>query len=159
MPRPPQQSPRPPSSLQHQKAASLPRKNKLDHLEEIGDALANVGHTHNHRGLVPPPTILVNSRLSAELDLDNLDIRNIDPVLASKLLDEIRQGADVGPLLERFKSVDLHDRPHLERFKAVDLSAGAKPEKKVSFEDDHFNPEKLGAVNLSPKLSPGDIFM
>ena len=37
------------------------------------------------------------------LDLENLDLRNIDPVLASKLLDEIRCGADVRPLLEKLK--------------------------------------------------------
>ena len=47
------------------------------------------------------------------LDLENLDLRYIDPVLASKLLEEIRSGADVRPLLEKLK------RPMISAGKAI----------------------------------------
>ena len=40
------------------------------------------------------------------LDLGQIDLRNIDPVLAKKMLEEIRQGADIKPLLEKFRVID-----------------------------------------------------
>ena len=97
-------------------------------LEALGDSIQTLGRGRPH---LPLPSILVSStssgRSSAEptssssrrssnlsdfrlssalngLDLDNLDLRNIDPVLASKLLTEIRNGADVGPLLDKLKN-------------------------------------------------------
>ena len=97
---------------------SLPRMNSLKSsdpsLDAIGDSLAGLR-------LRPCQAIMKSGRMSAEptpikrsesyrlsaalnaLDLDNLDFRSIDPVLASKLLDEIRSGADIGPLLEKLK--------------------------------------------------------
>ena len=84
-----------------------------------------------------PPQILTSSaaefRLSAALndfDLDNFDFRNIDPILASKLLDEIKSGADVGPLIEKLKKNEM--------------------KKMVTFEDE---------ANVVNKLKPDDVFM
>ena len=40
---------------------------------------------------------------SATLDLGSLDLSNIDPCLASDLLEEIRLGADLGPIVEKIR--------------------------------------------------------
>ena len=105
----------------------------------------------------PAPILLKSGRMSAEppaavipevsdyrlstalnaLDLDNFDFRNIDPVLASQLLEEIRNGADIAPLLERLRSQQQQRN----------LS---KAEKMVTFEDD------IKPVN---KLNADDVFM
>ena len=38
------------------------------------------------------------------LDLESLDLSNIDPCVASKLLEEIRRpGADLGPIIEKIR--------------------------------------------------------
>ena len=66
------------------------------------------------------------------LDLDNLDLRNIDPILASQILDEIRNGADVGPLLEKLKRCDQSGI-----YKSVLVRSRA--EKMVTFEDEMKN--------------------
>ena len=130
---------------------SLPRMNSLKSsdpsLDAIGDALAGLR-------LSPCQAIMKSGRMSAEptpikrsesyrlsaalnaLDLDNLDFRSIDPVLASKLLDEIRSGADIGPLLEKLK----------------DTTKQQKETKMVTFEDDCLQ-------GLKGKLNPDDVFM
>ncbi len=46
-----------------------------------------------------------NLALSA-LDLENLDLRNLDPVLAQKMLNEIRSGANIKQVLEKFRVID-----------------------------------------------------
>ena len=129
---------------------SLPRMNSLKSsdpsLDAIGDSLAGLR-------LRPCQAIMKSGRMSAEptpikrsesyrlsaalnaLDLDNLDFRSIDPVLASKLLDEIRSGADIGPLLEKLK----------------DTTKQQKETKMVTFEDD--------LQGLKGKLNPDDVFM
>ena len=129
---------------------SLPRMNSLKSsdpsLDAIGDSLAGLGRLR-------PFPIMKSGRMSAEptpikrsesyrlsaalnaLDLDNLDFRSIDPVLASKLLDEIRSGADIGPLLEKLK----------------DTTKQQKETKMVTFEDD--------LQGLKGKLNPDDVFM
>ena len=130
---------------------SLPRMNSLKSsdpsLDAIGDSLAGLR-------LRPCQAIMKSGRMSAEptpikrsesyrlsaalnaLDLDNLDFRSIDPVLASKLLDEIRSGADIGPLLEKLK----------------DTTKQQKETKMVTFEDDCLQ-------GLKGKLNPDDVFM
>ena len=134
---------------------SLPRqKGSETSLEAIGDSLAHLGGRGLRSSQATP--LMKSGRMSAEpmplkshpdyrlsaalnaLDLDNLDFRSIDPVLASKLLDEIRNGADIGPLLEKLKD-----------------KSGKNKEKMVTFEDDL----QLKTVNTPPKLAPDDVFM
>ena len=143
---------------------SLPRKLKHEPagtitLESLGDSIQTLGRGRPH---LPLPSILVSStsgsgRSSAEptssssrrssnvsefrlssalnaLDLDNIDLRNIDPVLASKILNEIRNGADVGPLLEKFKidnNINNTNAKSIENEKTKN-----KEGKMVTFEDD-----------------------
>ena len=145
-----------PSSLHPQITVhSLPRMNSLKSsdpsLDAIGDSLAGVGRGGGRHGYpfmksgrmsaepTPVKSASESYRLSAALnalDLDNLDFRSIDPVLASKLLDEIRSGADIGPLLEKLKDT---------------TSKAQKETKMVTFEDD--------LQGLKGKLNPDDVFM
>ena len=142
---------------------SLPRKLKHEPagtitLESLGDSIQTLGRGRPH---LPLPSILVSStsgsgRSSAEptssssrrssnvsefrlssalnaLDLDNIDLRNIDPVLASKILNEIRNGADVGPLLEKLK-IDNNINTNA---KSIDEKTKNKEgQKMVTFEDE-----------------------
>ena len=121
-------------------------------LEAIGDSLAHLGGRANRPSMATP--LMKSGRMSAEptpikshpdyrqsaalnaLDLENLDFRSIDPVLASQLLDEIRSGADIAPLLEKLK----------------DKSGNEKKEKMVTFEDDL-------QLKTGVKLNPDDVFM
>ena len=96
----------------------------------------------------------LSSALNA-LDLDNLDLRNIDPTLASKLLSEIRNGADIGPLLEKLKSDQLQSNPS---------SASSKSEMKkvVTFEDDITKPPPgmpKPSTSEDEILKADDVFM
>ena len=130
---------------------SLPRqKSSETSLEAIGDSLAHLGGPGRGLRSSQATPLMKSGRMSAEptplkshpdyrlsaalnaLDLDNLDFRSIDPVLASKLLDEIRHGADIGPLLEKLKD-----------------KSGKNKEKMVTFEDE----------TITPKLNPDDVFM
>ena len=60
------------------------------------------------------------------LDLDYRDLRNLDPSLASSLLEEIRLGADVGPILEKIRSSSLYKKQ----------PTNTKETKSVTFEDE-----------------------
>ena len=93
----------------------------------------------------------LSSALNA-LDLDNLDLRNIDPSLASKLLSEIRNGADLGPLLEKLKS---------EQQQSNNPSKSGDMKKVVTFEDDVTKPGMPGKPSPSEDeiLKVDDVFM
>ena len=95
----------------------------------------------------------LSSALNA-LDLDNLDLRNIDPTLASKLLSEIRNGADIGPLLEKLKSDQLQSNPSLS-------SSKSEMKKVVTFEDDITKPPGMPKPSTSEDeiLKADDVFM
>ena len=60
------------------------------------------------------------------LDLDYRDLRNLDPNLASSLLEEIKLGADLGPILEKIRASTLPKKS----------STATKETKSVTFEDD-----------------------
>ena len=60
------------------------------------------------------------------LDLDYRDLRNLDPNLASSLLEEIKLGADLGPILEKIRASSLPKR----------ASNPTKETKSVTFEDE-----------------------
>ena len=93
----------------------------------------------------------LSSALNA-LDLDNLDLRNIDPTLASKLLSEIRNGADIGPLLEKLKSDQLQSNP----------SSKSEMKKVVTFEDDITKPPPgmpKPSTSEDEILKADDVFM
>lgn len=146
---------------------SLPRKSKLQeqfHTDPDSSITSSTSSAvHPARHISKPsaaPVIMLNSgRMSAEphlsiprpsdyrhnpainaLDLENLDLRNIDPVLASKLLDEIRCGGDVRPLLEKLKRPMLS--AELRGSEAGSSTSGSlgrsatRAEKMVTFEDD-----------------------
>ena len=69
----------------------------------------------------------LSEALSA-LDLDSLDLSNIDPSLASSLLEEIRRGADLGPIIEKIrKSSNAKSKSSITK------------EKVVTFEDETLN--------------------
>ena len=61
------------------------------------------------------------------LDLDYRDLRNLDPALASNLLEEIKLGADLGPILEKIRASSLPKKSQPN---------GAKETKSVTFEDE-----------------------
>ncbi len=70
------------------------------------------------------------------LDLQNLDLRNIDPVLAAEILQEIRNGADLKPLLEKLvlaEKTRLSKRPLQDQ---TSTSARPKETKMVTFQDE-----------------------
>merc|ERR1712008_243694 len=145
---------------------SLPRKSKLQeqfHTDPDSSITSSTSSAvHPARHISKPsaaPVIMLNSgRMSAEphlsiprpsdyrhdpainaLDLENLDLRNIDPVLASKLLDEIRCGADVRPLLEKPKRPMLYAELRGSEAASTSGSLGrsaTRAEKMVTFEDD-----------------------
>ena len=118
----------------HNHNSSLPRNT---HLDKIGDTLASIGRSPNPGA--PPISSggVASGRMSAEptrrrdssssefrlsaalnaLDLNDLDLRTIDPHLASRLLDEIKSGADITPLLEKLKNTK----------KMVTFEDGTKP--------------------------------
>ena len=53
-----------------------------------------------------------SSMALSALDLDSLpDLRNLDPALAQRMLDEIHRGADIKGLLEKFRLVDKASFP------------------------------------------------
>ena len=61
------------------------------------------------------------------LDLDYRDLRNLDPALASNLLEEIKLGADLGPILEKIRASSLPKKLP---------QTGTKETKSVTFEDE-----------------------
>ena len=96
----------------------------------------------------------LSSALNA-LDLDNLDLRNIDPTLAAKLLSEIRNGADIGPLLEKLKSDQLQSNPSSS-------SSKSEMKKVVTFEDDITKPPPgmpKPSTSEDEILKADDVFM
>ena len=156
-------------------------------LEALGDSIQTLGRGRPH---LPLPSILVSStssgRSSAEptssssrrssnlsdfrlssalngLDLDNLDLRNIDPVLASKLLTEIRNGADVGPLLEKLKNDNAAAiaatasaaNPAAANKLTMPDDKKSKQEKMVTFQED----TKPGMDDEEQILKADDVFM
>ena len=64
----------------------------------------------------------LNEALNA-IDLETLDLTNLDPSLASHLLEEIRLGADMGPIIEKIRVANAANK------KAKDM-------KVVTFEDE-----------------------
>ena len=158
-------------------------------LEALGDSIQTLGRGRPH---LPLPSILVSStssgRSSAEptssssrrssnlsdfrlssalngLDLDNLDLRNIDPVLASKLLTEIRNGADVGPLLDKLKNDNAaaisatasaaNPAPAAANKLTMPDDKKSKQEKMVTFQED----TKPGMDDEEQILKADDVFM
>ena len=66
---------------------------------------------------------------SATLDLGSLDLSNIDPCLASDLLEEIRLGADLGPIVEKI-------RKSSSKSSSKTSSNSNKESKVVTFQDE-----------------------
>ena len=149
-------------------------------LEALGDSIQTLGRGRPHLPLPsilvsstsasgrssvePNPSVSSSSRRSSNisefrlssalnaLDLDNLDLRNIDPTLASKLLSEIRNGADIGPLLEKLKSDQLQSNP----------SSKSEMKKVVTFEDDITKPPPgmpKPSTSEDEILKADDVFM
>jgi len=61
---------------------------------------------------IPAPSSLADSSTSSgsvaisALGLENLDLRGLDPVTAQRLLDEIREGADLRDVLRKLRALD-----------------------------------------------------
>lgn len=70
-----------------------------------------------------PPRAPTFSSTSSLNDLDRLDLRNLDPVVAQRMLDEIQKGADIKTTLEKFHLLDS-------------TSAIPSKERMVTFEDE-----------------------
>jgi hypothetical protein len=156
---------------------SLPRRPKPDPLEAIGDTLATMGRRAPQSILVSKPpnsgrmsaepspfdtrrgsTSSSEFRLSAALnalDLEHLDLRNIDPVMASKLLQEIRNGADVAPLLEKLTAADAQQKSEAAAAAALLNNGSKKEHKMVTFEDE----TKPGMEDSPTRLNADDVFM
>ena len=145
-------------------------------LEALGDSIQTLGRGRPHLPLPsilvsstsasgrssvePNPSVSSSSRRSSNisefrlssalnaLDLDNLDLRNIDPALASKLLSEIRNGADIAPLLEKLKSEQNNPKSSTEMNKKV-----------VTFEDDITKPGMPKPSSEDEILKVDDVFM
>ena len=69
----------------------------------------------------------IESFFNSALDLDYRDLRNLDPNLASSLLDEIKLGADLGPILEKIRESSFSKKPP---------TTSTKETKSVTFEDE-----------------------
>jgi hypothetical protein len=96
----------------------------------------------------------VSSDLSScleALDLQNLDLRNIDPALAAEILKEIRNGADLQPLLE--KLVQAEKTRLLKRPPDVSTPTVRPKETKMVTFKDVADDAKL------PDAKPSDAFM
>ena len=60
----------------------------------------------------------LSEALSA-LDLESLDLSNIDPCLASDLLEEIRLGADLGPIIDKIRKSSKVKSSNIKETKVV----------------------------------------
>ena len=69
--------------------------------------------------------------------LSELDLRNLDPEAAAKLLEQINAGVDVEPLLDQLKS------------QLADPGTVRSRDKMVTFEDENFPPRmEIGDISM-----------
>ena len=68
------------------------------------------------------------------LDLDSLNLKNIDPGVARRMLDEIQKGADVKSTLEKFNVIESDEMSTSAR-RRISLVDGQKTGKMVTFDD------------------------
>lgn len=125
----------------------LPPSTALQQPMSISNTTTPTSSRSGRMSAEPSSSRYADYRLSTALnalDLDNLDLRNIDPLLASKLLEEIKSGADVRPLLEKLKRGEKVQGS---------MQSTNKAEKMVTFEDD------LKTNTGNKLLNPGDVFM
>ena len=102
---------------------------------------------------VRPISTDLSSCLEA-LDLQNIDLRNIDPALAAEILKEIRNGADLKPLLEKLvqsEKTRLLKRPP-DLTTTTLTSVRPKETKMVTFKD-------VADDAKLPDAKPSDAFM
>ena len=103
------------------------------------------------------------------LDLGSLDLRNLDPSLAQKMLDEIRGGADIALLLEKLRANSRSSSVQFPQPPKRDQMVPGK-EKVVTFDEEtkvtsYERPEEEeeeedeDASRRSSKLGVGDVFM
>lgn len=94
--------PRPSETKQHLRSfTKVECKDMTQSLNRSGRMSAEPFHAKN----LFTESDCCNLALSA-LDLENLDLRNLDPVLAQKMLNEIRSGANIKQVLEKFRVID-----------------------------------------------------
>lgn len=91
------------------------------------------------------------------LDLDPLDLRNIDPALAKQILDEIKSGADIEPVLTKFQVIQASSK---RRESAIGISRktpellnpvthfGSRREKTVTFLDEPAGPNCSNTITM-----------
>ena len=94
--------------IQQQGFQSLPKRTTKD-----GRLPDNPGQRSRLSATFPDPSPNQDFQLSealSALDLDNLDLSSIDPSLATSLLEEIRLGADLGPILDKIRTANAHHK-------------------------------------------------
>ena len=133
-----------------QKAATLTRSGRMSaepsSFLESGGPMSRIG---------PNPSTELDA-----LDLGSLDLRNIDPVVAKRMLDEIRQGTDIATILERFRVLKTPSLPPREKSQLLRTSKSGRVEKVVTFEDDPDRPPKVPIQPSSvPQLGGSNLLM
>lgn len=99
------------------------------------------------------------------LDLGPIDLRNIDPVTAQKMLDDIRSGADIKPLLDKLRSSNSKPKPPPPPKRSVTASSSSEHHTKVVTFEDEMEAEEGNAAKRKAKMKaslttpPGDVFM